>query len=140
MNVDKLLELANTVKKGYHDFGRYKILFNMGTIFTPDTDDRWNYSQWAKEGAPSNLNCAGCLIAFTLLLNGREDFLTLYHDEDVKIDNMAIEARHLLGLNEEQTSALFFGTLSSSVTGEDAKRVIKSLLVTGDVDWFLIHR
>lgn len=142
MQVEKLKELADTVRKGYHKFGSWNMALNMQTVFKNNETGHLRYLPVRSDLGPdlSKYNCSGCLVGFTLFLNNKQGMALIYHDEDFSVENCTVEASHILGLDHATADLLFFGSVSPSVTGEDAYRVLRAFLITGKVDWFLIHR
>lgn len=143
MNVERLKLLADTVRKDYHEFDDIKIGFNMGTVFSRVDNVKLvchtrAHERYKAKGIEGLTHC-GCLIGFTLLLFRQKKRLVVFHDEDYNDTNREIDAAALLDLNLRQAGELFYGTTSGAVSGEDARRVIESFLVTGDVNWAILE-
>lgn len=143
MNVERLSTLASVAREECHEFGSIRLGLSMNTVFSIAKPENWSFNMMTggrfKEMDPKPTHF-GCLVAYTLFLNDKKEMLLCYHSDDFRVENCVAEAQNILGLDNEKSNALFFGNNSPRINGEDAYRVIRKFLITGDVDWFLLQR
>jgi len=143
MNVERLQTLAEVVRKDYHIFDDGLVLgLTMGEHFIRSERDQISflYHFLAKEWPPSvEVNAVGCLISFTILLFGDGALLDAPFSDDWSLLNLDAEAANLLELSEDTSHELFYGCLSPTIKGINVARVIHKLLMTEEVDWFMLE-
>lgn len=145
MNIAKLEKLADTVRPGIWriEAPDRLIAFNMGTCY-----QHVSHRQYANNPLvpvrddvpnPREVNLCACLIGYTMELWGDQEMMRTTRKQDPEwVLNWQIEATNILGLDDETAWKLFFDTTSPSRSGEDAYRVIRKLLLTGEVDWGMV--
>lgn len=146
MNVERLETLAKTIQKGYHVFDGKKVAFSMGTHLQelkhgshsvdPATPNRPDLPR------PMSYDMVACMIGFAALLYVAPADLVKFRTGwgGYNLDNLEVEACNILGLDGDVGYNLFYGVVDSNVTGEEAARVIRKLLISGEVDWMMIER
>lgn len=136
MNIERLEKLADTIKSGIWVRPDGKVMaFNMRVMYSVNPRD-----VPVRADIPDRdiVSCCGCFIGFTVLM-----FCPRF-SEEVLLDlntgiNWHIEAMEALELSEDQAFDLFYGAVSSVITGNEGYRVLRKLMLTEKPDWNMIH-
>jgi hypothetical protein len=135
MNIELLEKLGEAVKPGHGRFGEWNVAFSLARYFTRTSKGTY-IPKRADLGDIKQYNATACLVGFTYLVSGRGSMILKRPEDDFRNVNMYIEARHTLALPDNEAFELFNGCLDEMVTGEQAYRAIRGLIITGKVDWF----
>lgn len=137
MNIQRLKTLANVIEPGVVEFPEMglNIAFNMECTF--ETQTSW-YVPMFRPDIPDwrKINACACLAGFTILLFSPLKHKLMSHAIDF---NILSEASMELGLSRQTGIQLFYETLDRNITGADAARVVRRLILSECVDWAVLH-
>lgn len=137
MNIERLEKLADIVRSGIWVQPNGEVVaFCMTAFYDPHPN-----SVPFREDIPDRdiISTCACLVGYAVLLFADQRFIDETKPGITYGINWDIEAQQLLDLTPEQGDALFYGIMSEAVTGQDAYRVIRKLLLTEQVDWDMIR-
>ena len=137
MNIQRLKTLANVIEPGIVEFPELglNVAFSMVETWTTQP---WQVPIRKDIPEPTKVNVCACLAGFTILL-----FSPLKHQMISRggIDFSVLnEASMELGLSLETGTQLFYGTLDRNITGADAARVVRRLILSECVDWDMLRQ
>lgn len=137
MNIERLEKLADTVRSGIWVRPNGEVIaFKMTAFYDPHPSEVPFRSDIPDRDI---ISACCCLVGFTILLFAEQRFIDETKPGETYGINWDIEAQQLLDLTPEQGNDLFYQCMSDQLTGNDAYRVVRKLLLTEQVDWDMIR-